>query len=107
MFGDKVSKVAALQAQQRKLSELVGQLLEKADHLDQEVQKRQRKLAPDWHESFAKACQDTAQLSEVIDGIGTLLKKGDVKGSEKALVRSADVARHLHEKFAELARGIK
>jgi hypothetical protein len=107
LFGDKVSKVAALQAQQRKLSELVGQLLEKLDHLDQEVQQRQRKLAPDWHESFAKSCQEAAQLSEVIDGIGALIKKGDIKGSEKALNRSADVARHLHEKFSELARGIK
>lgn len=107
MFGDKVSKVAALQAQQRKLSELVGQLLEKADHLDQEVQKRQRKLAPQWHESFAKTCMEAAQLSEVIDSIGGLIKKGDVKASEKALNRSADVARHLHEKLSELARGIK
>jgi hypothetical protein len=107
LFQDKVSKVAALQAQQRKLAELVGQLLEKADDIDQEVHKRQRKLAPDWHESFAKTCQEIAQLSEVIDGINALIKKGDIKASEKALSRSADVARHLHEKLSELARGIK
>lgn len=107
MFGDKRDKLAALQVHQRKLSELVGALLEKADQLDREVQERQRKLSSEWHESFAKTCQDAVRLSEVVSGIESLIKKGDVRASEKALNRSADIARHIHDKLSDLARGAK
>jgi hypothetical protein len=107
LLGDKREKLAMLQVHQRKLSELVGGLLEKADQIDREVQERQRKLAPQWHDSFAKTCQETVHLSEVVASIQSLIKKGDVRGTEKAIVRSADIAKHLHAKLSELARGVK
>jgi hypothetical protein len=107
LFGDKREKLAELQVHQRKLSELVSGLLEKADQLDRDVQERQRKLSHDWRDSFAKTCQEAVHLSEVVSGIESLLKKGDVRASEKALNRSADIAIHLHEKLSDLARGAK
>jgi hypothetical protein len=90
LFGDKREKLATLQVHQRKLSELVGDLLEKADQIDQHVEREQRK-----------------PLSEAINGISALLKKGDIKASEKALLKSAEIAKHLHQKLAELERGAK
>lgn len=107
MFGDKRDKLAELQVHQRKLSELVSGILEKADQLDREVQERQRKLSAEWHQSFAKTCQDAVHLSEVVSGIESLIKKGDVRATEKALNRSADIAKHIHNKLIDLARGAK
>jgi hypothetical protein len=107
LFGDKREKLALLQVHQRKLSELVGGLLEKADLIDREVQERQRKLTPQWQDSFAKTCQEAVHLSEVVGNIQSLIKKGDVRGTEKALIRSTDIAKHLHQKLTDLARGIK
>lgn len=96
-----------MQVHQRKLSELVGGLLEKADQIDQHVEKQQRKPNAAWQEAFAKTCQECVSLSEAVNGITSLLKKGDVRGSEKALLKSAEIAKHLHQKFNELERGAK
>jgi soluble cytochrome b562 len=107
LFGDKREKLATLQVHQRKLSELVGDLLEKADQIDQHVEREQRKPSKAWQEAFAKTCQECVSLSEAINGISALLKKGDIKASEKALLKSAEIAKHLHQKLAELERGAK
>jgi hypothetical protein len=106
LFGDKREKLAKLTAHHRKLSELVGDILEKTDQIDRSLRDKPRKMSAEWQSSFAKAVQEAVHLSEAVAGIDTLLKKGDVKASEKALLRSAEIAKHIFEKLDDLGRGV-
>jgi hypothetical protein len=104
---NKQQKLTELGIHQRKLSDLVSELLKRADEIDRQSQQRQSILTADWHESFANTCQEIVSLSQTVDAIGSLVKKGDVKGSEKAMLRSADVARHLWSKLQEFSAPMK
>lgn len=74
-------------------------MLQRADEIDFKTKERQLKLASDWHESFAKTCQEIVSLSETVTAIAALIKRGEVGQSEKALVRCTDIARHLWKKL--------
>jgi hypothetical protein len=107
LFSNKRHKLAELEIHQRKLNALVSDLLQKADEIDRESQERQHKLAQSWHEAFAQTCQEMVALSEVVNGIPTLIKKGDIKGSEAAMLRSTEIAKHLFNKLQESAAALK
>jgi len=99
---NKQQKLAELGIHQRKLSELISRLLEKADNIDQETQQRQAKLTPQWHENFATTCKEIVSLSEAVNGINSLIKDGQVGATEKAILRSTNIAKYLWQKLQEI-----
>ncbi len=99
---NKQQKLAELAIHQRKLTELISKLLEKADDIDHQTKQRQTILTPQWHDNFAVTCQEIVSLSEAVNGIKSLIKDGQVKATEEAMLRSTNLAKYLWQKLQEI-----
>lgn len=101
---DKKATLIALEIHRRKLAKLVGDLLSKADEIDQDSKFGTLKLPKPASEKLAEACRELSLLSETIDQIDVVIKKGRVPEAEDALVRALNIATHLSNKLNEIKR---
>lgn len=107
MFSNKRQKLAALEIHQRKLTDLVSQMLARADEIDQASVPYKARLPDKWHESFAITCREIISLSEAVTAITSLIKKGDIKATEQSILRSTEIAQHLVGKLDQFAAQLK
>jgi len=100
----KAKTLAELEVYQRRLLDLVGELMRKADELDQAVKFNQPKLSSDWHEDFSRVCSELVKLGETVKSIETLLEKRELGSCRSLLMRSASIAHHLSDQLRSLKR---
>ena len=99
---NKADKLHALELSRRKLEHLVGELLRKADELDQSVKYGERKLSDNWQERLASTCTELAALSETVASIRVLIDSGDISATQRALLKSTDIATHLSGRLRQI-----
>lgn len=102
MSANKKEKIAELELHRKKLASLIGELLRKADDIDQATKYGQSKLSKDWHTLLASTCQELVALSETVNDMTKLVQSGDVQASQRALLRATDIASHLSERLREI-----
>lgn len=102
MSANKKEKIAELELHRKKLATLVGELLRKADDIDQSTKYGQGRLSKDWHNLLASTCQELASLSETVSDMAKLVQSGDLEASQRALLRATDIASHLSERLREI-----
>jgi len=98
----KAEKLHELDIHRRRLEQLVGEMLRKADDLDQSVKYGERKLDDYWRERLASSCGELASLSEAVAAIRGLIDAADVEATQRALLRSTDIATHLSGRLREI-----
>jgi hypothetical protein len=98
----KADKLYALELNRRKLEHLVGEMLRKADELDQSVRYGERDLSENWQERLASTCSELATLSEAVASIRALIDAGDTDATQRALLKSTDIATHLSGRLRQI-----
>jgi hypothetical protein len=114
MSSERKQQLMELDIHRRKLVTLLGELLKKADELDQTTTQFQSQSQPrlpsatpmneEWHQLLASTCRELAALSETASNIEPLIKAGKVDAAQSALLRGTKVAQHLSQRLNELKR---
>ena len=102
MADEKKTRLVELDIHRRKLSDLIGELLKKADEIDQHSKLLKRQLGAPWHERLAHTCRDLANLSAAVAESAQLLKDGKLKTCEDLILRSTEIATRLSHRLNEL-----
>jgi hypothetical protein len=99
---NKADKLHALELNRRKLEHLVGELLRKADEIDQSIKYGEKTLSEDWQERLASTCTELASLSEAVGSIRLLIDAGDIDATQRSLLKSTDIAAHLSGRLRQI-----
>ena len=101
-MSDKKSTLLELDVHRRKLVRLVGEMLKKADEIDQSSKQSTRMLDANWHDRLAVTCRDLSALSQAAAGIEALIKDSNAAKAQESLLRSVRIANHLSQALNEL-----
>lgn len=99
---NKIEKLHALELNRRKLEHLVGEMMRKADEIDQATKYGERTLSEEWQERLASTCTELASLSEAVASIRELIDAGDIDPTQRALLKSTDIATHLSGRLRQI-----
>jgi len=94
-----------LQNCQRRLQVLVGELLKRADDLDQESKfLDENALEQSWHDELARVCCDLVALGDTVKEVDILIREKQVKIVRRSLMRSTDMASRIADRLRSMKR---
>jgi hypothetical protein len=100
-----VRRIAMLQQCQRRLQVLVGELLKRADDLDQESKfLEENVLDQSWHDELALVCCDLVALGDAVKEVDILIREKQVKIVRRSLIRSTDMASRIADRLRSMKR---
>lgn len=78
-----------------RLSRVVNHLLARANEVDQESKYIETKMTSQWSQSMANACTQLVLLGDAVKMIEGQILVSDLQASQKSLLESVRIARHL------------